>query len=404
VHPPLGRWLIAAGIRAFGNTPFGWRLASVMAGTLTVALLYVLARKLLRSPAAALTASGLLAVDVLHFIHSRIAMLDVFVALFVVAAVLFSVYDRERALSTPAKESAGFLGRLRDRPWRLAAGAAAGAAAASKWPGAFIIPALVLLTIGWEIAGRSGGGSRGAATRVHREEGPSLAAAFLVVPALVYVASHAWTIPGSLLAWPWSDGTWLRAFVDEQIFFYRFHATLTQAHRLHSPPWLWFSPIHPVVYYSQFDGLRFRIIAGIGNPFAWWPALLVLGYLAVRLLRGRGAASAEAVIVGGFAAVYGPWLLLSGDRQPFQFYLLPAIPFMNLALAFAVVSVARRTVARVLIPLWGVLLLGFFVLAYPWLTATKEPDWWWIHPSHQAVECDWLRLIVPRPSDGQVRC
>ena len=26
VHPPLAKWLIAAGIRVFGNTPLGWRI------------------------------------------------------------------------------------------------------------------------------------------------------------------------------------------------------------------------------------------------------------------------------------------------------------------------------------------------------------------------------------------
>jgi dolichyl-phosphate-mannose--protein O-mannosyl transferase len=27
VHPPLGKWLIAIGIRVFGNSEFGWRFA-----------------------------------------------------------------------------------------------------------------------------------------------------------------------------------------------------------------------------------------------------------------------------------------------------------------------------------------------------------------------------------------
>ena len=31
-HPPLGQWLIAAGIAIFGYDPFGWRVASAVAG------------------------------------------------------------------------------------------------------------------------------------------------------------------------------------------------------------------------------------------------------------------------------------------------------------------------------------------------------------------------------------
>ncbi|HEX2235891.1 MAG TPA: phospholipid carrier-dependent glycosyltransferase, partial [Actinomycetota bacterium] len=42
VHPPLGKWLIAAGIRVFGYNALGWRAAPALAGLVTVALLYVL--------------------------------------------------------------------------------------------------------------------------------------------------------------------------------------------------------------------------------------------------------------------------------------------------------------------------------------------------------------------------
>jgi dolichyl-phosphate-mannose--protein O-mannosyl transferase len=408
VHPPLGRWLIAAGIRAFGNNPLGWRIAPALAGTLTVGLLYLLARRLLNSTAAAVTASGLLAIDVLHFIHSRLAMLDVFVVLFVVAAALCCLYDREQILSGRLRPRAGPLAGLRDHPWRIAAGAAVGAAAASKWPGAFILPAIVLLTIGWELSapsvrGMSIRGMKEAAARVLREESLSLGISFVVVPLLVYAASYAGTIQGSLLAWPWSEGSWLRSLIREQVLLYRIHAALTQSHRLHAPPWLWFSPMRPVIYHSQFDGSAYRIIASIGNPCAWWTALLALGYLALTLLRGRGPRPAAAFILAGFAATYGPWLLLTGNRQPFQFYLLPAIPFMELALASTVVAVAGRRAARVLIPVWALLTLGFFISAYPWFTATKEPGWWWIHPGQGAVDCDWLRLIAPQPGDP-TRC
>ena len=95
LHPPLGKWLIALGIRIFGYDSLGWRIASVVAGTITIALLYLLARKLLKSTLAASLAAGLLAVDWLHFVQSRVAMLDIFIPMFAVAAFLFLVYDRD---------------------------------------------------------------------------------------------------------------------------------------------------------------------------------------------------------------------------------------------------------------------------------------------------------------------
>src|SRR5919106_2200933 len=108
VHPPLGKWLLAGGIKIFGYDSFGWRFAAVVAGVITIVLLYVVARRLLRSTVAASLTSVLLAVDLLHFVQSRIAMLDVFVPLFGLAAVLFVVIDRDRAL-------AGESGRSEDR-------------------------------------------------------------------------------------------------------------------------------------------------------------------------------------------------------------------------------------------------------------------------------------------------
>ena len=76
VHPPLGHWLIATGISLFGFDSFGWRLAAALAGTISVALLFMVARHLLRSLTAAAVAAGLLALDPLHFVQSRVAMLE----------------------------------------------------------------------------------------------------------------------------------------------------------------------------------------------------------------------------------------------------------------------------------------------------------------------------------------
>ena len=103
-HPPLGKWLIGSGIAAFGYDPFGWRVAVAVAGTLSVALVYLLAWRLLRgigsggaATVGAIAASGLLATDFLHLVHSRVGMLDAFIALFVIGAVTFVVLDRDRA-------------------------------------------------------------------------------------------------------------------------------------------------------------------------------------------------------------------------------------------------------------------------------------------------------------------
>src|SRR5690348_14331348 len=46
VHPPLGKWFIGLGEKLFGFTPFGWRFAAAMFGTLTVLLVIRIGRRM----------------------------------------------------------------------------------------------------------------------------------------------------------------------------------------------------------------------------------------------------------------------------------------------------------------------------------------------------------------------
>ena len=121
MHPPLAKWMIGAGIWAFGFREAGWRITAAVAGTLTIAALYLLARTVLNSTLAATLASGLLAIDFLHFAFSRTAMLDIFVTFFIVIAFLCLAYYRAYVSSSLRWGALAF------------GGIAAGAAGASKW-------------------------------------------------------------------------------------------------------------------------------------------------------------------------------------------------------------------------------------------------------------------------------
>ena len=160
-HPPMGKWLISLGIRVSGWEPFGWRIASLIAGTLTVALLYVLARRIMRSTHGATLATGLLAIDFLHVVQSRIAMLDVFLTLFVVAAFAFTVVDRDHVAARGPRDAARTA--VRSRGWLMAAGAAAGAAVATKWVGLVGLLGIATLSTIW--AAQRAPGAAGSLTR-----------------------------------------------------------------------------------------------------------------------------------------------------------------------------------------------------------------------------------------------
>ena len=95
VHPEVGKWLIALGEKAFGMDPFGWRISAAVAGALMVLVMCRLARRMTGSTALGCTAGLLLSLDGLHFVLSRLALLDIFLALFMLCAVTCLVADRD---------------------------------------------------------------------------------------------------------------------------------------------------------------------------------------------------------------------------------------------------------------------------------------------------------------------
>src|SRR5688500_20389157 len=58
-HPPLGKWLVAVGMRIFGDNPWGHRIVPAILGTLTIPLVYLLARRLLPPRLGASVVAGL---------------------------------------------------------------------------------------------------------------------------------------------------------------------------------------------------------------------------------------------------------------------------------------------------------------------------------------------------------
>jgi dolichyl-phosphate-mannose-protein mannosyltransferase len=388
-HPPLANWLIGLGIQLFGYHEFGWRVTAAVAGTLTVALLYVLVRRLLADrlgPTAtvgALVAAALLAIDFLHLVQSRVGMLDVFVTLFVVLAVLFAVIDGERDRGAAASASRRWLVRVSlGRPWLLAAGLALGAATASKWSGAYAGSAVVVIVLAYDLAADGGiAGPRfvGRVWSAVRDELPRGLVLLGAIPIAVYLASYIGHLPGTWLAWPWEPGSFWRGIVEHQISMLKFHVGTTRNHPYESPPWSWLLLKRPVAYYFRIDGGSYREIMAFGSPLAWWGGALALVALGIAWVR-RGArdAAPELVILAGALGTYLPWLVLTGSRSfVFIWYLLPTVPFMCAALGVLASWAWSSVRGRVALGLAGAALVVSFAFFFPILTALPmSPDDW----------------------------
>jgi dolichyl-phosphate-mannose-protein mannosyltransferase len=386
VHPPLGKWLIAGGIKLFDYDSFGWRFAAALAGTITIALLYLLARKVLSSTLGACIASGLLAVDFLHFVQSRVAMLDVFVPMFGLAALLFLLFDRDRLLRSPPSA----VRLVVRRPWRVAAGVATGMAVASKWSGALFVVAAIVLAFVWEVAARRRRDDRRALMGAVRAEGLSIAIALVLVPVAVYTLTYVGRLHGPTPTCEGATGSWANQLVQHQKCMLDFHRNLEANHSYQSPPWSWLTLKRPVSYY--FDTAPngdYKEVLATGSPFVWWTSALALAFVAFRWTRRRDFAAPEGTILAGFAFAYLPWLVLSSDRSAvFLFYLLPAVPFMCLALGHVASRIGESWEARTATALFGVTALGLFAFYYPLLADVPLPREQWDKRIWVFDQCD----------------
>src|SRR5680860_1158730 len=87
-HPPLGKYFIAMGIILFGNDSFGWRIPSVVAGAIGIFLAYRLGLVLTGRQSVGVLTAGLLLLDGLYFVYSRLGLVDIFLTVIMMGAML----------------------------------------------------------------------------------------------------------------------------------------------------------------------------------------------------------------------------------------------------------------------------------------------------------------------------
>ena len=198
VHPDVGKWLIALGEKAFGMDPFGWRIASAVVGALMVLVMCRLVRRLTGSTMLGCVAGTLLMLDGLQFVLSRLALLDIFLAFFLLCAVACLVADRDwhRArLATLARRTEGGIAltgwgpRILFRPWLLAAGVCFGLACGTKWTAIYPLGALGIFCWIWSSGARRSLGIRWPLVKGALLDGVPAFLSLVVVALFVYIAT-----------------------------------------------------------------------------------------------------------------------------------------------------------------------------------------------------------------------
>ncbi len=399
VHPPVGKWLIAGGIAAFGDNSLGWRVASAVAGTLLVAVTYSVGLRLFRRRGVAALAAFLLSIEGLALTMSRISMLDGFLALFVAVGFWCLLIDRDQrwSLVTAAEESdprtpdapadaqpaAAPDARLprAPRPFLWLGGVAFGLALATKWSAVLAIGGAGLFLLCSEVAWR-----RAVTGRWWRQPLRLVAgglAALIVLPAVIYVGSYVswfanyeYTRPGNAVcaAQDCDVGAseMVRGWFGEQQEIYRFHRDLEVTHSYRASASNWPLTRRPVVYYYEscsddsdepcaVEEGNVEEIVGLGNPAIWWIALPLYPLLLWAAIRRRDRVAATIAVL--LFAQYLPWFIQS--RPLFFFYALPIVPQIVLMLGWAAGHALRHPILRWAPAVGGLVALGAFVYWSP---------------------------------------
>ncbi|MEU9200001.1 phospholipid carrier-dependent glycosyltransferase [Streptomyces sp. NPDC048332] len=434
VHPPVGKWIIGIGEQLFGFTPFGWRFMVAVLGTLSVLMLCRIGRRLFRSTFLGCLAGALLAVDGLHFVMSRTALLDLVLMFFVLASFGCLLIDRDwarrrLAAALPVDEDgvlrpdAGVAEGLRLgwRPWRIAAGISLGLAFATKWNGLYIMVAFGLMTVLWDVGARRTAGAVQPYKAVLKRD---LVPAFVsTVPVAVFTYLVSWTgwiihddpdRHGYYRDWAATDGKggnwtwlpdWLRSLWHYENQVYEFHVNLTSGHTYQSNPWSWIVLGRPVSYFYEEQngcaqsstGKCAREVLALGTPLLWWAACFALLYVLWRWFFRRDWRAGA--IACGVAAGWVPWFLYQ-ERTIFLFYAVVFVPFLCLAVAMMIGAMLgpaagtgekhelglakgdpsgerRRTVGAVAAGVLVLLIVWNFIYFWPLYTGTSIPEDSW---------------------------
>ncbi|GAA1860727.1 phospholipid carrier-dependent glycosyltransferase [Myceligenerans crystallogenes] len=434
VHPPVGKWMIALGMRLTGGAddPWKWRIASAVVGILAVLLVIRIARRMFGWTSLGLMAGLLLAVDGEAIVHSRTGLLDQFLMFWVLVAFACLVMDREWGRRRLAERVAHLIDsgseavmtygpRIGFRWWRLAAAVSLGLACGVKWSGLYFVLGFGLLVVFWDLGAR-----RDAGIRRWVEDGALgvLVTALVMLPTIVVVYIATWTgwfvnrmsymrdwaevngqtAPGWFPGW--ADGVWNagRSLGEYHKQMWDFHTSLESDHSYDAHPVNWIVQGRPTSFFWE----KFTpgqgpcppgatqdcavAVTSLGNPALWWlgaATLLVALVLALVKRDWRGSGP-----LMGVAAGWLPWFqyswpiagLLGGvARTIFTFYSIVFAPFLVLTIVYVVAALldytendppAKRAIGWVAGVVTAVI-VGVGVLFYPIWTAMPVPyDYW----------------------------
>ena len=336
VHPPTGKWLIAIGIKLFGYNEFGWRFAAALIGSLSIVLMYFTAKKLFNNQLLSVFAAALISMDGLHLVHSRIALLDIFLLFFIQIAVLALLHQKY---------------------WLSAI--ALGLATSVKWSGLYVLIVFALLVLIMDYRKHRYLGSEKPIRQVI-DNFPIRFLQFGIAPALIYLSSWiGWFLTNNGWSRNWSANP-LRSLWHYHSEILNFHAKLSEPHPYDANPWSWLIQGRPTSFFYETpkncgSTRCSQEILALGTPILWWLATIAL-FVTIGFWVSKREWQAEILLVV-IGASYLPWFAIQ-DRTMFSFYAIAFEPFILLTLVYVLSKVIKHQ-RRIAISIGAIVLINF---------------------------------------------
>ena len=368
-HPPLGKSIISLGIRAFGMTPFGWRVMGILFGVLMLPMLYVFIKNLFDNTTVAACGTALFAFENMFFAQTHISTIDTFVVFFIIAMYLFMYRYVSSGYDAPL---AGTL------PPLFLCGLSFGLGAATKWTALYAALGLVVLYVTYLVKRGKHQYASGKREAFRSFLLLTLAASvgfFVVVPSVVYTLSY---IPyATASGQPLTFGGLLGDMWHNQAFMLEYHGKLVldMEHPDQSRWWMWMLNIRPAVfYYSAFAGSG-AIIATFSNPLVAIGGLVAVGFALFDFFRKKSKAAF--VIAVGFLAQLLPWIPVT--RMTFAYHYFPSMVFLTLAICYVFKNILERAPKhKGRLYLFTGVSVGLFFLLFPPTAGIWMESWYWV--------------------------
>lgn len=315
-HPPLGKLIMCVPIIFLGMNPFSYRLMGNIAGILMLLVIYVFAKKLTGKTRYAVLAILFLAVDGMHFVHTRIGTVDSFLVLFELTAIYFMY----RYICS--EDSTAYRGKLKNLAF---SGFFLGLAMAVKWNGAYCALALAAVFF-QDFSFRNQKKKKKEQWLLQRKKIIGWCFVFFgAIPVLIYLLSY---LPFLIR----SEGNAFIELLLLQKKMFHYHSTLPNGNLNASPFYLWPFGRTAIAYFSKemADGCLSEVIM-FGNPFLWWSGLVSMLYVIV-----RAAVKKEQnyiFLATTVVVLYIPYSFIIRDMYLYHYF--SVVPIMLLCLVLA---------------------------------------------------------------------